>query len=193
MKLTALMIAGLCLSIASPALAKSQHPGSPHHTTGYETPYAGPDFGLGAVSGAVFVAGSYETVQPVPAHQRASYSIPATVIRGGIITVQTAAGIPIKVASSAAGKFQGFIADIVAAGYHPKEIGCYSWGHMRHSLHHVGLACDFDQTARNRTVAFMYHVTAIAHRWGLFDGCEWRDRDCGHIQVDEQINYASIP
>jgi hypothetical protein len=99
-----------------------------------------------------------------------------------IKTVETAAGT-IRVAAKYAERFVGFINALVESGYKPKEIGCLSGGHMAHSKHHWGGACDIDQTARNRTAAAMYHVTVLAHRFNLTDGCEWRDRDCGHVEV----------
>lgn len=97
--------------------------------------------------------------------------------------VHTANGLTSKVIASARDKFQGFINAIEAAGYKIKDFGCYSSGHMPGSKHHWGGACDFDQRRRNVTAQFMYHVTAIAHQFGLVDGCEWHYRDCGHIEV----------
>ena len=101
-----------------------------------------------------------------------------------IVAVPTAAGIVIRVVASLADRFRGFIADIVAQGYRPRDISCYSpTGHMPGSRHHVGAACDIDQRARNRTHPFMYHVAAIAKAHGLRDGCSFRHGgpDCGHI------------
>ena len=98
-------------------------------------------------------------------------------------TVHTATGLTARVIASARDKFQGFIEALESDGHKISDIGCLSRGHMRNSKHHWGGACDIDQTDRNRTSGFMYHVTAIAHRFGLVDGCEWSDRDCGHIEV----------
>jgi hypothetical protein len=117
-----------------------------------------------------------------------------------LVTVPTAAGVHITVAASVAGNFQGFIRGLVALGYHPRHIGCYSaTGHIRNSLHHVGKACDFDQTGWNRAPAIMHtaQVTQLAHRWGFVSGCEFRSRrDCGHIGMDFSpargfVHYAS--
>lgn len=100
-----------------------------------------------------------------------------------IKTVQTDAGA-IRVSGEYAERFRGFINALVAAGYKPHEIGCYArGGHMPHSKHYRGLACDIDQRRRNVTAPRMYHVTELAHRFHLEDGCEWRRPDCGHIQV----------
>ena len=52
---------------------------------------------------------------------------------------------------------------------------------MPNSLHHTGHACDFAQTARNRTVALMYHVSDIIAAHGLRDGCSFGD--CGHVDT----------
>jgi len=112
--------------------------------------------------------------------------------RGDLVTVQTAAGIPITVAASAADKFKGFIGDLVAEGHKPHDIGCYAHGgHIAHSFHYRGLACDIDQDEKNVTASYMYHVSALASKWGLDDGCEFHD--CGHISLGEigHSHYAS--
>ena len=112
------------------------------------------------------------------------------VIRGGIITVSTAAGIPITVAASLAGRFQSLIADFVTHGYHPRHIGCFArGGHVRNSRHYAGAACDFDQRGWGKTVPFMY--TAEAHQiiaaHGFRDGRAFHDQ--GHVD-DGGIRYA---
>lgn len=99
-----------------------------------------------------------------------------------LVRVGTAAGIGITVQASLAGRFEGFIRDIVAAGYRPRRIGCYApHGHVRHSRHHFGAACDFDQRGWGRTAPFMRRAGDIARAWGLRDGCGFRRSDCGHI------------
>jgi len=103
-----------------------------------------------------------------------------------LVTVKTAAGIAITVAADAADQFQGFIRDLVAMGYHPRDIGCYApHGHIPGSLHHSGHACDFDQNGWDDTAGPMYHVRHLAEKWGLRDGCTFRHprRDCGHIDT----------
>jgi hypothetical protein len=110
-----------------------------------------------------------------------------TVSHGGLVTVQTAAGIAITVASSVASQFQGFISDLVAGGYRPRQIHCNArGGHVAHSNHYWGGACDIDQTARGRTASRMYHVADIAAKWGLRDGCTFRD--CGHVDAARSGN-----
>lgn len=97
--------------------------------------------------------------------------------------VHIANGQTSLVIASAKEKFQGFIDEVEAAGYKIADFGCKSSGHMRNSKHHWGGACDFDQDKRNVTAKFMYHVTQIAHKFGLTDGCTWNGPDCGHIEV----------
>ena len=108
----------------------------------------------------------------------------------GLVTVQTAAGIPITVASHLAGQLQALIADFVAAGYRPRHIGCFAHGgHVRNSRHYAGAACDFDQRGWGKTVPFMYtaraHAIIVAH--GLRDGRQFRDQ--GHVD-DGGVRYA---
>jgi hypothetical protein len=97
----------------------------------------------------------------------------------GVVTVSTAAG-PITVASDAADKFVNLTNDLVAHGFHG-SVNCLASGHMPGSLHHTGHACDFAQTARNRTVSLMYHAQAIIAAHGLRDGCSFGD--CGHVDT----------
>jgi hypothetical protein len=106
---------------------------------------------------------------------------------GSIERVPTAAG-PITVASGLADRFQGLIADFVAHGYTPHEIGCFArGGHVRGSRHYAGAACDFDQTGWGRTAHFMYtsEAAAIIRAHGLRNGCEFRD--CGHVDDGESL------
>lgn len=126
-------------------------------------------------------------VLPVPAPHHVPF-LPAArpigfALGHKLVRAQTFAG-PIVVAEAYASRFIGFIDDLVREGHRHLSIGCYAaHGHMRNSLHHWGGACDIDQTARNRTAPFMYHVTALAHAHGLTDGCEFSRPDCGHLQV----------
>jgi hypothetical protein len=114
------------------------------------------------------------------ADPQAAVTEPAS--HGGLVTIQTAAGIPITVASSAASRFQGFITDLVARGYRPRHIGCHAGsGHVANSNHYWGGACDFDQTGWGRTAGAMHSVADLAGKWGLRDGCSFRD--CGHIDI----------
>ncbi len=92
-----------------------------------------------------------------------------------------------SVAAWAAEKFRGLFADLAALGYQLGSPGCLSGGHMRHSLHHWGGACDlFNQVARNRT-ALPQPPPAVqielAAKHGLTSGCAWRNADCGHFDL----------
>ena len=105
-----------------------------------------------------------------------------SVAHGGLVPVHVQ-GHTSLVTASAHHAFQGFLNDVSRLGK-IQSLGCYSsGGHMPGSKHHWGGACDINQVARSVTSGFMRHVTAIAHRHGLTDGCTWRHPDCGHIEV----------
>ena len=123
-------------------------------------------------------------------HQAANTAPP---VRSGLVTIPTAAG-RITVAAHLAPRFKALIADLAAAGYHPRRVGCFATsGHVRHSRHYAGAACDFDGSlSRN---AFMRSETAhriiVAH--GFRDGCTFRVhgvRDCGHVDDGGGGRYA---
>ncbi len=99
---------------------------------------------------------------------------------GGLIHEKTAAGA-ITVAADAAEKFKGLIDSLKAIGFHG-DVHCYaSGGHVTHSLHSTGHACDFAQTGKNKTVSIMYHSGALIRSFGLRDGCSFGD--CGHVDT----------
>lgn len=110
-----------------------------------------------------------------------------------LVTVPTAAGIDIVVAPQFAAPMQSFIADIVAAGYRPRRIKCFSLSrtHVPRSRHFTGEACDFNQHGWNLTDRFMYRVHAIAKRHGLRDGCSFGD--CGHIDAGPTVARHRMP
>jgi hypothetical protein len=91
------------------------------------------------------------------------------------------------VAAYLAPNFRGLFAEFLALGYNIGSPGCLSSGHMRHSLHHSGRACDlFDQRARNVTARRQPPASVqieVARRHGLTAGCVWRSPDCGHFDV----------
>jgi hypothetical protein len=107
----------------------------------------------------------------------------STVARADLVTVRSAAG-PITVASDVAHKFVSLIDDLVAHGFRG-HVHCFSaTGHIRHSLHHTGRACDFSQRGWNKTVHPMYSSTALIVAHGLRDGCTFhRRKDCGHVDA----------
>jgi hypothetical protein len=100
-----------------------------------------------------------------------------------LVTVHSSAG-QITVNAAHASQFIGAIADLVAAGFRG-PVHCYArGGHVRHSLHYTGEACDFAQLGRNRVASgagIMYHAHAILAHWGLRDGCTFHD--CGHADT----------
>jgi len=107
-----------------------------------------------------------------------------------LVTVNSAAG-SITVNAAHASQFVGAIADLVAAGFRG-PVHCYArGGHVRHSLHYTGEACDFAQLGRNRVASgarIMYHAHAILAHWGLRDGCTFHD--CGH--ADTGRTFAAL-
>jgi hypothetical protein len=116
-----------------------------------------------------------------------------------LVTVHSAAG-QITVNAAHASQFIGAIADLVAAGFRG-PVHCYArGGHVRHSLHYTGEACDFAQLGRNRVASgagIMYHAHAILAHWGLRDGCTFHD--CGHADTGRNFaaltrrHYADVP
>ena len=116
-------------------------------------------------------------------------------VGGGLVRARIADGQVITVAARFVDRFVGFFRDIYERFGRIPDVGCYSpTGHQPGSLHHGGLACDVGQRERNVADRIMYHVTAIAARNGLTDGCTWhrdpRGPDCGHIDVSNVVgNY----
>jgi hypothetical protein len=124
-----------------------------------------------------------------PSWSRRAVERPRHHAGGGVVTVQTAAG-PITVASGIADQMRALIADLVAHGYRG-HVTCLASGHMPHSLHHTGEACDFAQLSRNRVAAgagIMYHAHAIIAAHGLRDGCSFHD--CGHVDSGRMSFHA---
>jgi hypothetical protein len=105
-------------------------------------------------------------------------------MRGSYAWIHTKQGSS-RVIAWARPRFQGFINEVERSGYRVGAPGCLSSGHMQHSKHHWGGACDlFVQVARNRTrLRLPPNHMAIALRYGLIDGCMWRNPDCGHFEV----------
>ena len=114
----------------------------------------------------------------------------------GCVVVPTAANIDITIHASAATKVQGLIGSLVAQGHRPKFITCFARGHKPGSNHGIGMACDIDQTAWNRTSGYMYRAGAAIRSAGLYDGCSFGD--CGHIEAVRGLHnkapnlYASM-
>jgi hypothetical protein len=104
-------------------------------------------------------------------------------------------GQTITVNAPYADRFVGFFRELFDREWKLPEVHCYAaHGHMPlpWGRHPAGEACDVGQRARNVAWRVMYHITAIAHLWGLTDGCEWRGNpDCGHVQVNRAV--ATVP
>lgn len=130
---------------------------------------------------------------PLQTHERLARYVAEKI--GGLVTVSTAAGIDITVARSAAPKFQGLIADLVAHGYKPDRINCFArGGHVRRSYHYTGEACDIDNRANRRNRSRFQFADIIA-RHGLRDGCSFNYAgvpDCGHVDTGSR-RLAAIP
>jgi hypothetical protein len=106
---------------------------------------------------------------------------------GGVVTIETATN-PITVASGIAGQMRDLISDLVAHGFRG-HVTCLASGHMPHSLHHSGNACDFAQLRRNVVspgAGVMYHASDIIAAHGLRDGCSFHD--CGHVDSGRMLS-----
>jgi hypothetical protein len=128
-----------------------------------------------------FARSSYRSHSAYEGHEQGGFSL---------VTVHSAAG-SITVNAAHASQFIGAIADLVAAGFRG-PVHCYArGGHVRHSLHYTGEACDFAQLGRNRVASgagIMYHAHTILAHWGLRDGCTFHD--CGH--ADTGRTFAAL-
>ena len=107
-----------------------------------------------------------------------------------LVVAHTKLGHPYKVNAQHAHQLIGFVNDLENTYGPIHHIGCYSrWGHIRYSLHHSGNACDIEQTGWSRTsYRPMYHVGWLARKWGLRDGCSFRD--CGHVDSGSFTDQA---
>jgi len=116
-------------------------------------------------------------------HRRSHHVHPSSYL----VTVPTAAGIPITVARHLAPRFQALIADFVAHGYTPRRIGCYaSYGHVPNSRHYAGAACDFDGSLSRSPFMRSYIAAKIIQKHHFRNGCSfvapfYGIRDCGHV------------
>jgi len=141
--------------------------------------------------------GCHETrlVAPAKHHARHRVHRPTRDANGNIADSrychpETAAG-RITIACDLADKMQGFIRDVVARGFKgPVHCLSYSHSHVAHSLHFVGEACDFAQRGWGKTVRVMYHVRDLVAKWGLRDGCTFRD--CGHIDSGRSVGRVRM-
>jgi len=104
----------------------------------------------------------------------------------GLVQCRTTSGHTFLVAAAARDKLCGFVQALEATGHSIAHIhGWRAHGSVPGSLHPIGMAIDICQSRRNR-VDCGYdprRFTALAHRFGLMSGCEFRRPDCGHFQI----------
>jgi hypothetical protein len=107
----------------------------------------------------------------------------------GCVVRETKLG-KIAVNSKHADNFVGAINALYDAGYRGPLNCAAAGGHVAGSKHYSGDACDL-QYGHNRAPKIMYHARTILAKFGLYDGCNFRD--CGHIQYGVGLNtrYAS--
>ena len=98
--------------------------------------------------------------------------------------VRASSGAVARVAAHATESFQCIVNKLEQNGYPVRFMGGLSSGHMRNSLHHVGLALDVNQIARNVTKPRMPgNEIELANSCGLISGAQWRHADSGHFQL----------
>jgi hypothetical protein len=98
--------------------------------------------------------------------------------------VRASSGAVARVAAHATESFQCIVNSLERHGYPVRFMGGLSSGHMRNSLHHVGLALDVNQIARNVTKPRMpSNEVELANSCGLVSGAQWRNADSGHFQL----------
>lgn len=98
--------------------------------------------------------------------------------------VRASSGAVARVAAHATEAFQCIVNRLEQRGYPVRFMGGLSSGHMRNSLHHVGLALDVNQVARNVTKPRMPgNEIELANSCGLVSGAQWRNADSGHFQL----------
>jgi hypothetical protein len=111
-----------------------------------------------------------------------------------LVTVQTSANKQIVVARHLATRFQSLIDDLTFDGYRLRSIHCFSLtGQVRHSLYHVGAACDFDGSL-SRSPFMRYSIAnRIIVKNRFRNGCTFYSsgvRDCGHVDIG--FNYHRL-
>lgn len=115
---------------------------------------------------------------------------------GGCVVRETKAG-KVAVSSSNGDRLVSAINALWDAGFRGRVHCAASGGHIPGSLHYSGNACDMAQRGWGKTVAIMYHASAIIHQFGLRDGCSFSD--CGHIDTGmalarrgHHVRYARV-
>jgi hypothetical protein len=176
-----LLTAVLFLAVSIPAQAGHRHHHHRHHTSGAHRHTAHRSHHHAASKQSAHRSHQNGAVRSLWGRNKEEYQRyqERTAAGHGMVRIQTAAG-PITVASHLADRFQALIADFVAHGYKPRNVGCLAnGGHVPNSRHYSGAACDFDQRGWGLTHPFMYHAHDIIKRHGFRDGCSFND--CGHV------------
>lgn len=181
-RLLGVALALICALVTTPAFAKHHQHRTIHHKA------------------RIHIAESPSCVLTNEGRKVCAGSIPASVESangsykafGGNLTTIECSGKTIKVAASAASKFEGFCSAMVAAGYPTKLIGGWrAHGSCRGcDMHPLGLAIDYGQRCRDcMTLAISrLEASTIAHRYGLVSGGDWCHGDLGHFEVDVGTN-----
>jgi hypothetical protein len=118
----------------------------------------------------------------------------STGAQADLITIQSPCSkATAKIDRGVAGAFRGLLGDLCRQGYKPRFMGGWRRGQCappRHK-HPCGWAIDIDQVARGRvTQRQPGNVNAMARRWGLLHGAEWRNNDRGHFEVISKVAVA---
>ena len=133
-----------------------------------------------------------------------------------LVIVTKARTIKTEVARKYGHQFKGFITWLAGTGYPIEDVGCYSFryidprytgGQRTLSEHAKAKACDINQCDRNKVgvcggpkgrlvkaIPFPANTNAMAHKFGLMPGAEWRNTpDTGHFQVETTIAEKHWP
>lgn len=106
-------------------------------------------------------------------------------------TVPTAAGIDISCAPGFCAPAQDVIADLVATGFVPTDLGSYArGGHVHGSYHYRSRAIDVAQCGWGCTPAPKQILRMIVASHGLRDGCEFRDS--GHFDDGPHLPFKRV-
>jgi hypothetical protein len=113
------------------------------------------------------------------------------IARGGMASVTTASGKKFQVDARYAQNFQGFINDYEkAGGVIGPSSGTLGERPSNPSGHPIGAAIDVNQIGRNiRSGGVSLPAEterAIAAKWGMVSGADWRNPDAGHFGIRSQ-------
>lgn len=181
----------LCLFFVVPAEARQHHRGTGldpmcNITMPCELPYTSTVRQARETRGK-YVAREMGIGAPrhVAKHHVSSYGAPSSpTVSFGSGIVRSVSGATAHVAAGATAAFQCVVSALDNVGYKIKFMGGQSMGHMRHSLHHIGMALDVNQYSRNVTrPAMPSNEIELANSCGLVSGAQWHGSpDSGHFQ-----------